>query len=163
VAATVKPRRLRPWALDERFLVGDDGAIVGPRGHELRTFLDRDGYPRFNRYEAGKWSQHPVHAVVCETFHGPRPAGAQAAHTNGHKTDCRAVNLSWKTPAENEADKVEHDTRAWGDRHGMHKLTEDEVRTIRASREQSITLARRHGVTTVTIRAIRARRTWRHI
>jgi hypothetical protein len=158
-----RPRKLRPWTFDERFLVGDDGAIVGPRGRELRTFLDRDGYPRFNRYESGKWSQHSVHVVVCETFHGPRPAGAQAAHTSGRKTDCRAVNLSWKTPAENEADKVEHDTRAWGDRHGMHKLTEDEVRTIRASREQSITLARRHGVTTATIRAIRARRTWRHI
>lgn len=153
----------RPWPTDSRILAGPDGSIVGPSGRPLTPFTDPDGYLRINVYRAGKWQQVGVHVVVCETFHGPRPGGMHAAHENGIKADCRSANLAWKTPTENEADKVEHDTRAWGERHGMRKLTESDVQEIRTSAEPARVLAARYPVGAPMIRRIRARRSWTHV
>lgn len=69
--------------------------------------------------------------MVCEAFHGPRPDRHQVAHFDGDRTNNRADNLRWATQVGNEADKVSHGTRAWCERHGMHKLTSAEVRQIR--------------------------------
>lgn len=151
----------RPWPRDGRFLIGADGTVVGPSGKSLTLFIGRHGYRRFNRYDAGQHSQHSVHVAVCETFHGARPDGMWAAHDNGDELDNRAENLAWKTAPENEADKVEHGTRAEGERHGCHKLTEDQVRAIRASGTRTGTLSRRYGVSDTTIKDIRSGRTWR--
>lgn len=43
------------------------------------------------------------------------------------------------------------------------KLTEDQVRAIRASTEQQRVLARRYGVSDYTIRVIRTGKTWRNL
>jgi hypothetical protein len=153
----------KPWPRDTRILVGADGSLVGAQGRLLAPFLNRQGYPRVNVYRDGEWSQHSVHVIVCETYHGPRPPGMHAAHEDGVPTNCAADNLSWKTPVENEADKLAHDTRAWGERHGMHKLAEDEVRAIRASNTRTGILAVRYSVSKTTIKDIRSRRNWRHV
>ncbi len=145
------------YSADER------GVIYGKRGKPLQLFAGVGGYLRFTTYEAGRWQQVSVHVMVCEAFNGRRPEGHHAAHTNGVRTDNRASNLSWKTAADNEADKLDHDVRAWGERHGMHKLNEADVRSIRASEESSYSLASRYGVTSSTIRSIRRRASWRHI
>lgn len=85
------------------------------------------------------------------------------AHLNGDPMDNRAANLAWKTKAQNEADKVEHETGNRGSRHGMHKLTEDEVREMRALRLKGWLqkdLAKRYGVSQTTVCSIFAGRTW---
>lgn len=153
----------RPWPVDLRFLAGEDGTIVGPRGHVLQAFPDRDGYLRINRYVKGVHSQHSVHVIVCEAFHGPRPEGMQAAHRNGVHTDNRPANLRWAVPVENEADKLAHGRRLQGEGHHQRKLTEREVLEIRASSESSYVLARRYPVSPAQIRRIRARKGWTHV
>jgi hypothetical protein len=155
-------RQLR-WPRDPRFLVQEDGVIVGPRGLPLTPFPDRQGYPRINVYRAGRHSQHFVHVIVCETFHGLRPEGHEVAHRNGVKTDTRSANLRWTLHAENEADKVTHDRRAWGERHGQAKLSEEDVRAIRSASIGSYRLAKLYPVSAGQIRAIRAGRAWRHV
>lgn len=50
--------------------------------------------------------------------------------------------------------------QARGERHGQAKLTEAQVRAIRASRETLVTLAARYGVTETAIRLVRKRLTW---
>lgn len=155
---------LRPWPSYPRVLVSPDGTLIGPSGRPLSPFPDKDGYPRINVYRGQKkWSQHSVHVIVCETFHGPRPPGMQVLHGDGDPWNVAAGNLRWGTQKENESDKVDHDRRAWGVRHGMHRLTEDDVRAIRASSESSGALSLRYGVTPDHIGSIRARRCWRHI
>lgn len=151
----------KPWPLDPRFLIGSDGSITGPSGQPLALFVaKRTGYLRFTRYAAGRWSQHFVHVAVCETFHGPRPPGHDAAHGNGDQLDCSAENVTWKTPAENEADKIVHGTRAQCETHGMHKLTADQVREIRASREPARVFAVRFDVSVTAVKYARTGRTW---
>lgn len=111
----------------------------------------------------GRHSQFLVHVVVCETFHGPRPEGKEAAHENGVPADCRAANLSWKTPTENNADKVRHGTDTPGERNPQHKLTEVEVYQIRRSTGSEAALAERFNVSRSNIGLIRRRQTWRHV
>lgn len=50
----------------------------------------------------------PVHQLVAEAFHGPRPEGAQVCHNDGNKLNNAASNLRWDTPAANAQDRVEH-------------------------------------------------------
>ncbi|MBD9519322.1 hypothetical protein IB262_05365 [Ensifer sp. ENS02] len=56
--------------------------------------------------------------------------------------------MSWKTKAENEADKLKHGTKARGERHGSAKLTEQQVRSMRALKglESNAVIAQRYGI-----------------
>lgn len=73
--------------------------------------------------------------VLCEEVNGPPPTPEhEAAHScgNGHDGCLTQGHLSWKTPVENAADRITHGTETIGARHGMSKLTEDDVRQIRS-------------------------------
>ena len=163
MTATLPERR--PSARFPRFLVGEDGTVIGPRGKILKTFPDRDGYRRITIYTGpGRWTQVAVHTLVAETFLGERPAWAHGvAHRDGDPANNAVTNLRWSTQTENEADKAEHDRHLAGERHHQHKLTEAEVRNIRASRLSGAQLARTYGVSQTTISDVRSRKTWGHL
>lgn len=152
----------RAWPRDPRFLVGDDGTIIGLRGRPLSAYPRKgDGYLALAM--GRKWPSIVVHLVICETFHGPCPEGMQAAHRNGNKLDCRAENLRWTTPLANSMDRIQHGTQAHGEGHGNARLTESAVREIRSSSLSAIALAARHGVAVRTIYSVLQWRTWRHV
>jgi hypothetical protein len=70
---------------------------------------------------------------VCTAFHGPPPIPEyQAAHLDGKPANCAASNLAWKTHKENMADMLRHGTVPRGERNGYSKLTEADVRLMRA-------------------------------
>jgi hypothetical protein len=73
-----------------------------------------------------------VHALVLETFVGPRPEGHDACHNDGDRTNNVLANLRWATRAENMADARVHGTDSRCDRHPAAKLTWEQVRDIRA-------------------------------
>lgn len=159
----------RPWPRDPRVLVGADGSLVGAQGRLLTPWADAQGYLRVSMYRTdgtGRGYQPSVHGIVCETFHGPRPTGHHVAHEDGIQANCAADNLSWKTPAENEADKLRHETRPQGERVYCAKLTEQDVHAIRAASAAGTTLAElenRYPVKKSTISRVVLRKTWRHI
>ncbi len=112
---------------------------------------------------AGRRAHRNVHTLVMETFVGPRPAGTQCAHLNGVRTDARLVNLAWKTPAENDADKDVHGTRQRGSLHGGAKLSEQQVATILSETGTCVAIAKKYGVDPTTVSLIRNRKTWTHV
>lgn len=155
----------RPYPGSPRYRVGDDGSIVGPSGRALNAWVDHNGYLRVRVYR-GTGGEKFVHVIVCETFHGPRPDGMQVAHENGVRTDCRAANLSWKTPVQNQADKVKHGTHLQGEQLYNAKLTEEAIRAIRAAgaagaRQEDI--GRAYGIHQRTVSRILRREAWRHV
>jgi hypothetical protein len=119
------------------------------------THIGPHGYPLVNLKLEGKGRTWPVHILVCMAFHGPRPLGKEVAHGNGDRADACAANLRWATPAENNADKLTHGTNYDGERHHNRKITDEEVRAIRQSRQLQRVLADRYGVTQTNISAIK--------
>lgn len=104
-----------------------------------------------------------VHRIVCEAAHGaPFSDKHEAAHScgNGHLGCCNPRHLSWKTPVQNEADKINHGTIARGERQGSSKLTEQDVQAIRAKSRSAKEDAALYGVSEFTIYKIRRGARW---
>lgn len=106
-----------------------------------------------------------VHRLACAHKNGAAPTiYHEAAHSCGNgKLGCvNPHHLSWKTSKENHADKLRHGTLRRGTGHYAAKLTELDVRSIRAlagTMPQS-QLGARFGVSQGTIRDILHRWTW---
>lgn len=102
---------------------------------------------------------------VCEATHGPPPTPEhQAAHTCGkaHEACCAKRHLVWKTPKENNADKIPHGTAQRGNSNSRTKLTEADVYAIRALKGQlsQHALARQFNIGRGAIKAILLRQSW---
>lgn len=159
------PADARP-VMDGYFHVTADGDVYGPRGRKLRPLVRINGYSQVSRWDPVKGRSVPVfvHRLVAEAFHGtPRP-GTETRHLNGDRSDNRAENLAYGTAAENAADRDLHGTSTRGERHGLAKLTADDVRAIRAAtgvihRE----LAQRFGISRTHVSAIRRGEAWSHV
>lgn len=125
-----------------------DGCVIWP------------GKPAQNGYGQltvdGVRQPHP-HVLVCQHFHGPRPARAQVRHLCGVKLCVAPWHLTWGTAVQNAADKIAHGTHNRGERNGTKSpLSEMQVReiiTLLPTTRQA-DLARRYGVTPNRIHAI---------
>lgn len=123
----------------------------------------------FSRYASG-YGQiadgHQAHRKMCILAHGEPPSTKhEAAHScgKGHEGCVNPRHLRWATPTENQADKVAHGTTNRGERCGAAKLTEAEVRAIRALEGQMTQqgIADKFGVHLMTVNNILRRRNWR--
>lgn len=122
---------------------------------------DRKGYGR--AVFGGKLKY--VHREACEHRHGPAPTVIhEAAHTcgNGNVGCCNPLHVEWKTPVENMADTLIHGTHNRGERQGGSKLTEADVRRIKAlsGRLTQAQIARDFGVVPSLISQIHSGKRW---
>lgn len=103
-----------------------------------------------------------VHVIVLEAFVGPRPSSLhQACHWDGNPSNNHITNLRWGLKADNDADMERHGTRPRGRKHGCAKLTEEQVKLIRATpKRKGNGLAKSLGVSYGTIYHIRKGDTW---
>jgi hypothetical protein len=113
-----------------------------------------------------------AHRAVWEITNGPIPPGAfHGTSVIRHKCDnslcCNPAHLEIGTQADNLRDMADRGRgvvpRLRGSAHGMARLTEAKVRSIRASNKTTRQLADKYGVAIVTIQAIRSGRLWRHL
>jgi hypothetical protein len=121
------PETWRPVVGHPGYEVSSHGRVRRPSPHAdrarargfwlfLRPELTAGGYLRVRFYGEGKETWRRLHLIVLEAFVGPIPSSAHhGAHApDRDKTNCRADNLAWKLPFENEADKRAHGTHANG-------------------------------------------------
>lgn len=107
-----------------------------------------------------------IHRLVLEAFVGPCPEGMEVAHRNGDPSDNRLDNLRWSTPVDNQADRVEHGTDSRGEKHGQHKLTEQDIVDIirlADSGASRAVIGRQYGIHPSTVRRIAKGQAWKHI
>jgi hypothetical protein len=108
--------------------------------------------------------------LVALTFHGLPPERFVCNHKNADKLDNRASNLEWISVRAN----IQHAAslgllrcgRLKGEENPNVKLTEEEVRQMRAQRLAGVTLAalgRQYGVTAQTAHLVTTGKTWRHL
>lgn len=113
------------------------------------------------KHSRGKRFQ--VHRLVLAAFVGECPEGMECRHLDGDHTNNRLENLRWGTRVQNAQDRVRHGTHARGEQAAAAKLTEAQVREIRADPRGARRLARVYGVSMVAIHYIKTRRTWTHV
>ena len=136
------------------------GATAFRKGRVLAQMTKKNGYKVVSLIVDGKKSQALVHRLVCGAFCA---GSGDTRHLDGDRAHNDVANLRWGTAQENSWDKEMHGTMVRGARHGMAKLTEADVRAIRASTEKSANLAVKYDVGRDYIRMIQCRKSWRHI
>lgn len=105
-----------------------------------------------------------AHRLSYELHYGPLfMDGMHVLHRCDNPLCVRPDHLFLGTAQDNMDDKVAKGRQTRGETNGSTKLTADNVRDIRSSREPSSVLARQYGVGYGAIHSIRKRKTWMHI
>jgi len=129
----------------------------------------RVGYLAVELYINSRSYTCNIHRLVLETFIGPCPEGMECRHLNGNKQDNRLENLKWGTHSKNQYDAVQHQTHVdnRGEKHGLAKLTEQDVRMIIYMYRTGLFLQREiaeiYNVFQNTISRIITGKRWRHL
>jgi hypothetical protein len=123
------------------------------RQGRLQVTLCREGFTK--RFQ--------VHTLVLLAFVGPCPEGHECRHGDGNHLNNFLYNLSWATHEVNMQDKQRHGTETQGEVHFKAKLTEQDVREIRAANATTRSLAAIYGVSQVAIHHVRTCKTWKHV
>lgn len=131
-----------------------------------------NGYGDIHIWRDGKWTHGLAHRVMYELVHGPIPAGMNVLHSCDNRRCVRPDHLHLGSQSENirEMDargRRNTTTYARGEQSGNAKLTDEDVRVIRAVYtgrygEPSI-LARRYNVSVQVINAVLSGKTWTHV
>ncbi len=145
------------------------GRVRSRRRASLYQSLHRDGYIHVKLCLAGDAKSIFVHRLVASAFVSNPLNLGEVDHIDGCKTNNTFNNLRWVTRSENMLYAARlgrlrcPDNR--GSRHGMAKLTEDDVANIRTGyrgwKQQDV--ADRFGVDRKTIGDILARKRWAHV
>lgn len=108
-----------------------------------------------------------VHRYIQTIVNGPSPPGKpQCGHSCGVTGCVNEKHLKWCNQFENEADKIIHGTKLYGEKHNMAVLTEENVlfcRKLFSKGHAQNVLARSLGVDRSTISLIVNRKIWAHI
>ena len=108
-----------------------------------------------------------AHRVSYELERGPIPEGHDVMHACDTPLCVNPHHLSVGTRVDNMQDAARKG-RTWkggmpGVRNGRAKITEDDVRAIRASTEPTADLAKRYGIYTTMVSRIRAGKAWKSV
>ena len=123
----------------------------------LRPGVNKRGYWYVVLRSGGRSVTRELHTLVALAFLGPRPnPAAQVRHLDGARSNCKAENLCYGTPSENQLDLYQY-------RGHHHRLTEANARAIRerlSRGEKGRDLAKEFGVSESNVSAIKHRRTF---
>lgn len=132
-----------------------------------KPVLSDEGYLRVSICIGGGSVPIGVHLMVCEAFHGPKPAWAQvAAHRDGKKANNIPSNLRWSTHIQNNEDQERHGTRIWGVRHPRSVFEQFQIDRMRRMYDAAPNiktirwLADAYDVSELTIRKVVTRKSY---
>lgn len=105
-----------------------------------------------------------AHRVAWILTNGPIAAGLVVRHICNNPPCCNPQHLMIGTQADNMADCIRAKRKPQGESCTSAKLTEDQVRHIRTTTDESPKqLAARYGIGIMTVSSIRNRKSWKHL
>lgn len=105
-----------------------------------------------------------LHRYIYSMVNGRIPRGAVVFHTCGNSLCINPGHMALGTHTDNVKARDERGTTVKGENHGRAKLTEEDVRVIRADkRTGKIALANLFGVDPKVIYNIKNMLSWKHI
>lgn len=129
-------------------------------------FRNRKGYGRV-RSGGKSRAMLLVHRVSWEVANGPIPDGICVCHRCDVPACVNPAHLFLGTQADNVADMLAKGRGGYkaprGERNGRAKLTDAQVREIRASEGSQMAIAARFGIGEATVSKIRNGKRWSHV
>jgi hypothetical protein len=138
----------------------------GSRGGVLKTWKSKRRYHYVSLSDQGVVKDYSVHDLVAAAFVGPKPEDMTVNHIDTDKDNNKASNLEYKTDGDNIRLGFAAGCYPRGSERWNGKLTDDQVREIRAARangESMYKIAPRYGVTVNVIWAIGKGKTYKHV
>lgn len=128
----------------------------------------RRGYAEISvRLGSGQHVYEMVHRVSWRLHYGPIPDGLLVCHHCDNRLCIRPDHLFLGTYLDNSRDMVAKNRQAFGERQGGSKLTESDVRAVRARYSDGgitqATIALEYGVSEALIAQITQRKIWTHV
>ena len=122
----------RPISYAPRYSIDKLGKVYGVKDTELKTFLDKYGYPSVTFWKPTSRSKFNknVHRLVAEAFIPNTLGLPEINHIDGDKTNNHVSNLEWVTGQENKNHAVAYNLVAHGESSGVSVLTEEDVHQI---------------------------------
>ena len=134
-------------------------------GKILATPVSGTGYASAHLGYGRDRKTRNVHRMVAEAFLPPPEDAAQCyvAHKNGNPSDNRVENLYWARPAENSHDQFLHKRSKGVSDPNRKRLTDDDVRAIRADARKLVDIAKDYGLTSSAVGRIRRGQAHKHV
>lgn len=126
----------------------------------------RSGYLHLSIAENRVYHTRKAHRFSYEHFRGPMAAGMLACHTCDVRSCCNPEHIFPGTQADNMQDMVRKGRGLVGVKSAKTKFTEDDVISIYRDVDAGLTrqaIAKKHGVSAVTISHIATGRNWKHL
>ena len=122
------------------------------------------GYAFVGLHRNGKQEVRQIHRMVAEAFLGEPPADKPwALHGTNGVSDNSVSNLYWGDQERNEKDKIRDGTLLHGEKAPWAKLTESDVKAIRADTRPHKEIAADYPIGRAAVGAIKRRQTWSHL
>lgn len=151
----------KPSAIDRFWQAVDQSLGQGPDGNcwEWKKGRLAQGYGRLSIGDG----EVRAHRYAYELAFGPPPEGMMVCHHCDNPPCCNPNHLFLGTAQDNSDDKVVKRRHIFGASHHKSKLSDDDVRAIRADPRMQIEIAPDYGVTQGLIGMIKRGEIWTHL
>lgn len=110
-----------------------------------------------------KGISYKAHRVAYEMKHGPIPKGKLICHHCDNRPCVRPSHLFIGTQKDNIKDAIQKGRMGKGEANGNSKLTEKQVKQIRADIRSERKIASEYNVSKSAVHHIKSRDNWKHI
>ena len=129
----------------------------------------KNGYPTVCLSKNNEKKTRQVHRLVAEAFISNTQGKTEVNHIDGNKTNNAIENLEWVTRSENESHAYrvlgKNPNRPWAGkpRRFARKLSDEQVREIRADLRPSRIIAKEYGVSKTTVQNIKSYKIYQEV